>query len=155
MRKTSSLRRAIARAEAILPGQPAPPGTRDPRWQAIIRVGNFIESHPEEVCDFALKWAKVRGNDLQAAIYCCLLEHLLEHHFDRLFPIMRKEALRSARVAEHFFPYTGLWLCGQSKLPKNKAKLKRLAIVLEVHAAERKQQWRESRATRKKKAAAM
>src|SRR5882672_1271312 len=106
MSPDAALQRAIARAERLLPGRPAPAGKIDPRWQAIIRVGEFIESHPEEVCAFALKWAKVRGVDLQGAISCCLIEHLLEHHFDLLFPIMRREALKNARVAAHFYSYS-------------------------------------------------
>jgi hypothetical protein len=44
-----AVQRAIALAERILPGMPAPEGKRDPRWQAIIRVGKFIEAHPEAV----------------------------------------------------------------------------------------------------------
>ena len=38
-----AVHRAIARAERVLPGKPAAEGKRDPRWQAIIRVGEFIE----------------------------------------------------------------------------------------------------------------
>lgn len=145
MNRHGSLRRAIARANAILPGRPAPGGQRDPRWQAIIRVGDFLETHPDEVCTFALQWAKVRGKDLGSAIYCCLIEHLLEHHFDRLFPRMRQAALQNARVAEFFYPYTGLWQFGQAKLPKNRARLRRLAIILERQARERRRNWHRAR----------
>ena len=151
MKKHGPLRRAIARANAILPGRPAPGGQRDPRWQAIIRVGDFIETHPDEVCAFALQWAKVRGKDLGAAIYCRLIEHLLEQHFDRLFPVMRQAALQNARVAEFFYPYTGLWKFGQAKLPKNQARLRRLAAVLERQAVERKRRWRRERGKKQKK----
>src|SRR5262245_969871 len=104
MTTNAALRHAIARPNAVLPGREAPPGKRDPRWQAIIRVGRFIESHPEPVCDFAMRWARRRGRDLGSAIYCCLIEHLLEHHFDLVFPIMRKAALENRRVAQHFTP---------------------------------------------------
>ena len=31
-------------AQAVLPGQEAPQGGTDPRWQAIIEVGKFIET---------------------------------------------------------------------------------------------------------------
>ncbi|HEV2296008.1 MAG TPA: hypothetical protein VGR35_19340 [Tepidisphaeraceae bacterium] len=44
-----AVQRAIARAERILPGKPARDGKRDLRWQAIIRVGEFIETQPEAV----------------------------------------------------------------------------------------------------------
>ena len=44
-----AVQRAIARAERILRGTPAPDGKRDRRWQAIIQVGQFIETQPEAV----------------------------------------------------------------------------------------------------------
>jgi hypothetical protein len=123
----AALRRAISGAESILPGRPAHAGERDRRWQAIIRVGEFIESHPETVCDFALKWMKRGGADLQSAISCCLIEHLLEHHFDLLFPRFRRAAIANSRVADHFVDYSPLFKFGQAELPKNVARLKRLA----------------------------
>jgi hypothetical protein len=129
----AALKRAIARAEAILPGREGRAGKRDPRWQAIIRVGAFIESHPQEVCDFAMRWARRRGRDLQSAIHCCLIEHLLEHHFDVVLPRMRQAAMENARVAEHFIEYRPWFKFGQAELPKNAARLKRLASELRRH----------------------
>jgi hypothetical protein len=38
--------KAIRNAEELLPGVPAHEG-QDSRWQAIIGVGEFIESEPE------------------------------------------------------------------------------------------------------------
>jgi hypothetical protein len=139
MAQDASLRRAIARAERLLPGRPVPRGLRDPRWQAIIRVGNFIETHPVEVCEFALKWMRrARGFDLPAALYCCLVEHLLEHHFDIVLPMFRKGAFANARVAQYFYPYRPHFQFGQARTPKNVALQKRLARELEHHADERK-----------------
>ena len=123
---------AIAIANAILPGKEAPPGKIDPRWQAIILVGEFIPTHPKEVCDFAIRWAKHPGQDLQQAIGCCLIEHLLEQHFDLVFPRMRKAALEDSRVAKHFLVYSSRsWPFGQAQLPKNANRLKRLAKALQ------------------------
>ncbi len=58
MSSKAAVKRSIHRAEAILPGMPAPDGACDPRWQAIIRVADFIETHPEEVWQFAHRWGK-------------------------------------------------------------------------------------------------
>jgi hypothetical protein len=138
MQPTAAVRRAIARAESILPGLPAPDGTRDPRWQAIIRVGEFIESQPEPVWEFSLRWGKHRQADLRTAIATCLLEHLLEHHFDLIFPRLRREALSSARFADTF---QRCWWFGQAEEPKNAARVKRLAA--EIRRANRAK--RESR----------
>jgi hypothetical protein len=127
-----SIEGAIAIAESILPGRTASRGEIDVRWQAIILVGEFIESHPEVVCDFAVKWAKRRGRDLKTAINCCLIEHLLEHYFDLVFPKMRQAALANQSVAEHFTPYSPHdWPFGQATLPKNRLRLKRLATELQ------------------------
>lgn len=136
MSRIKNVHRAIATAERILPGREAKPGGHDPRWQAIIAVGEFIESDPIPVCDFAMKWARRRGRDLQGAISCCLIEHLLEHHFDLVLPRMRTAARENARVAAHFI---GLWKSpfqfGQAQQPANVRKLKRLDSELRrLHA---------------------
>jgi hypothetical protein len=68
---------AIRRANAILPGRPAPDGQTDPRWQAVIAVGEFVEAEPEAVWAFVERWGKHANEDLRSAIATCLLEHLL------------------------------------------------------------------------------
>jgi hypothetical protein len=123
MPQSSTLRNAIRRAERILPGTAAPEGERDPRWQAIIRVGEFVETHPEDVWLFTLRWAKHAQQDLRMAVATCLLEHLLEHHFDLMFPRVREAAGKSVRFAE-----TLSWCSefGEASLPRNAARLQRL-----------------------------
>ncbi len=80
---------AIESAEATLPGVAAPDGQPDARWQAIIEVAGFIEDEPELVWLFVERWGQHSDKDLRAAIVTCLLEHLLEAHFDLLFPRVR------------------------------------------------------------------
>ena len=123
MRGELAVGRAIARAESVLPGTPAPEGKRDPRWQAIIRIGQFIDTRPEPIWQFVQRWGNHAQADLRRAVATCLLEHLLEHHFDLLFPRVRKAALESPRFADTF---NGCWLFGQAELPKNAAKMNRL-----------------------------
>lgn len=91
---------AIREAEALLPGVTAPDGERDVRWQAIIAVGRHIEAEPEAVWGFVARWGKSPSLDLRAAIACCLLEHLLEHHFSLLFPRVERLARKSKRFAD-------------------------------------------------------
>jgi hypothetical protein len=98
----AAVKRAIASVERILPGKSAPEGERHTRWQAIIRVGEFIETQPEAAWRFAHRWGKHPQADLRAAVATCLLEHLLEHHFQSLFPHVRRAALQSARFADTF-----------------------------------------------------
>ena len=79
---------AIARAESILPGVEAPDGVEeDPRWQAIIDIENHIESAPEPIWRFICRWGSHPDEDLRSAIATCLLEHLLEYHFQASFPL--------------------------------------------------------------------
>lgn len=136
------VQRAIARAERILPGTPAPPGTpaaegkRDPRWQAIIRVGEFIETQPDAVWQFAHRWGKHAQGDLRMAVATCLLEHLLEHHFELLFPRVRRAALASPRFASTL---NSCWSFGDSEVPKNAARIKRLQAQLRRARAAKRQ----------------
>ncbi|NVM57588.1 MAG: hypothetical protein HWN51_05660 [Desulfobacterales bacterium] len=47
-----TIQEAIREAEELLPGMPVPDGEEDPRWQAIIAIGEFIQTHLEEVWSF-------------------------------------------------------------------------------------------------------
>jgi uncharacterized protein (DUF433 family) len=94
---------AIQAAEALLPGKPAPKGETDLRWQAIMKIEDFIESQPEPVWHFALKWGSVPdAEDLSQAIATLLLEHLLEIHFDLIFPRVQEAVRRSISFASAF-----------------------------------------------------
>src|SRR5215471_4393606 len=109
-----TVEQAVAAADAILPGTAAPEGESDPRWQAVIAVAEFIESDPEAVWTFARRWGSHDDEDLQAAIGTCVLEHLLEHHFDTYISKMEHAVLtdrlftKAARMCRKF---------GQSEAP--------------------------------------
>lgn len=117
------VKNAIRRAGRILPGTPAPEGKEDPRWQAIIAVGYFVETQPEEVWTFVQRWGRHPNPDLRAAIATCLLEHLLEYHFDLIFPRVEREARTSKRFGDTL---KRCWKFGQAKKPQNAAKIDRL-----------------------------
>ena len=123
MSSKQAVRRAIARAERVLPGTPRADGDLDPRWQAILEVAEFVETRPEIVWDFARKWGRHEDADLRTAVATCLLEHLLEHHFASLFPRVRRAAMANANFAEAF---DACWWFGQSTEPKNAARIERL-----------------------------
>ena len=81
-----SVTELIDYANSLLPGTPASEGENDPRWQAIMELAEYVESNPEEVWAFACKWGGHPQEDIRNAIACCVLEHLLEHHFQSIFP---------------------------------------------------------------------
>jgi hypothetical protein len=114
---------AIQRANEILPGQEAPEGETDPRWEAIIAVGNFIEANPEEVWRFAHQWGQHVDEDLRTAIGTCLLEHLLESHFDLLFPRVEIAVKSSPEFADAF---SRSWKFGQASEPSNQVRFDKL-----------------------------
>ena len=114
---------AIAAAETLLPGQASGERERDPRWQAIIEVAEFIPSHPDEVWKFAARWGCSEDPDLRAAIGTCLVEHLLERHFELVFPRVEK----LARADRRFAATLGLcWEFGHSSARPHAAKLRQL-----------------------------
>jgi hypothetical protein len=121
---------AIRYAETVLPGKAEDKGPHSTRrWQAVILIGEFIEQEPSAVWDFIAKWGCHRRTDLSVAIAVCLLEHLLEHHFTKFFPKVRKLALTNRYFA---MTYRGVWKFGQSKMPANSAKLDRLRKRLDA-----------------------
>jgi hypothetical protein len=114
---------AIQRANSILPGLPSREDPRNSRWQAIIKVGKFVRIEPEALWEFVERWGKHPSEDLRMAIATCLLEHLLQYHFNLLFPRVERLARKSKRFAE-----TLCWCgkFGQAGEARNSARLDRL-----------------------------
>lgn len=104
---------AIQAAEALLPGRPAPDGKNDPRWQAIMKIEDFVESEPEAIWPFVLKWGSLPDEeDLSAAIATLLVERLLQFHFDLIFPRVRAAAQSNVWFARTF---AKSWKLGQAE----------------------------------------
>lgn len=118
-----ALQYAIQRAERILPGKPAPEGESDPRWQAIMKIEDFIETQPEAVWEFARRWGKHPNPDLRSAIAVLLVEGLLEYHFDLIFPNVEIEVRRSKRFKDIL---GWCYKLGQASKPSNAAKIDQL-----------------------------
>lgn len=113
----------IAAAERILPGHAAGDRELDPRWQAIIAVSEFIPTDPEQVWAFASRWGCSEDADLRAAIATCVVEHLLEHHFELLFPRVEALARENARFAD---TVKLCWEFGQASGRASAARLRQL-----------------------------
>jgi len=118
-----TLRECIRRAEQLLPGKPAAEGQGDPRWQAFIAIGEFVEDEPEEVWDFTRRWGAHPDPDLRAAIATCLLEHLLEHHFEVMLPKIERAIREDPQFVE---TVRMCWAGGQAESPRNAARLAQL-----------------------------
>ena len=105
----------IRQADALLPGEPHVEG-QDPRWQAMIAVGEFIESEPEPIWNFIRRWGEHAQEDLRDAVATCLLEHLLEHHFAVYFPHVEAMAIAEPLFGDMFLR---CWQFGQCLEPDN------------------------------------
>ena len=114
---------SINAADALLPGSPSPDGENDPRWQAIIAVSQHVDSEPEEVWRFVLRWGGNPQEDLRDAVATCLLEHLLDRHFDLVFPLVEEAALTDTLFADTFLR---CWAFGQSQSSTNAARIEAL-----------------------------
>jgi hypothetical protein len=106
---------AIQAADSLLPGEPAAEGL-DPRWQAIIEVGEYIESEPEAVWGFIRRWGGHPQEDLRNAVATCLLEHLLEHHFATYFPRVEELSMAEPLFGDAFLRCSQF---GQAEEPDN------------------------------------
>ncbi len=99
--ETTDVYEVIRRAEAVLRDEPADEES-SVRWQAIIAIGEFIQEEPEPIWEFARKWGSCPDDDLRSAIATCVLEHLLEYHFELLFPRIEELAMTEELFASTF-----------------------------------------------------
>jgi hypothetical protein len=111
-----TVQNAIKLADQILPGAAAPEGRKDPRWQRIIEIGTYVDSDPEPIWEFVARWGNHQDEDLRSAIATCLLEHLLGHHFDLIFPRVQRLVETDGLFANTFMM---CWKLGQAELLQN------------------------------------
>jgi len=104
----------------------------DRRWQAAIQLGEHVESDPEAVWPLAAKWGASDDADTRMAIATCVLEHLLEHHFDLLYARVERLALADRRFAD---TVSSCWKFGKSAELKKGARLEALQEKLRSHGA--------------------
>jgi len=126
-----TVREAVAAAEDILPGRAAPDGEEDPRWQAMISVGQFIETEPEAVWSFARRLAISPDEDLRAAVATLLLEHLLEYHFDAMIARVEEAAGSNELFAD---TVCRCWKLGQAEEASRSARFDTLIASIRRRA---------------------
>ena len=102
------------------------------RWQAAIALGEFASSDPERIWPLVVKHGSRRHADARMAIATCVLEHILEYHFDAFFPRVTIAARSSRRFSTTF---GWCWQLGQAELPRNARRWQRLKRELHDRAA--------------------
>jgi hypothetical protein len=111
-----SVTQVLQDAEALLPGRAAPEGEVDPRWQAMIALGEYAESDPEPLWEFVARWGSAEDEDLRSGVATCILEHLLQYHFSVIFPRVEAKVQADPRFADCF---VSCWAFGQTEEPEN------------------------------------
>lgn len=67
-----------------------PDPTTKVRWQALIAIGNYIETYPEKVWKIITKYGCSAKSDMRTGVATVLLEHLLDYKFDTYFTKCKK-----------------------------------------------------------------
>ena len=89
------------------------------RWGGVELLGEFVEGDPDLVWPVVACFGCSDDEDDRSAVATCILEHILEHHFDRYFP----ETEQLARASLHFADTVSrCWAFGETELPENRAR---------------------------------
>jgi len=86
-----------------------------------------VETDPEDLWPFTLRWGSHTDADLRTAIATCLLEHLLEHHFDTLIARVETAAMTSPEFAQTVL---ACWKFGMAEESSRAARFDRLLANL-------------------------
>lgn len=90
------------------------------RWQSLLLLGYFVESNPELIWSQVLKWACVKNEDIRSGIACCVLEHILQHHFVEYFPKLKALIESGNKLLADTLSYC--WKFGDTEKPANAKK---------------------------------
>ena len=93
------------------------------RWKAAIALGEYCKSDPKNVWPLTVKYGSSRKADTRTAIATCVLEHILEYHFDPYFD----ESLKIVREGNIRFCRTlaTCWKFGQAQKKNNSLRFDR------------------------------
>ena len=94
----------------------------DTRWQAAIVLGAYSETDPEAIWPLTVKHGSSNNEDTQTAIATCVLEHILEYHFQAFF--IRVQHLIQHGNSNFAGTFLICWQFGQAKLPGNSEQFK-------------------------------
>jgi hypothetical protein len=115
----------IAEAEALLAR-----GEHDARWEGAAMLEGFAATQPEVIWPLVVRFGSSQDSDLRAAIACCVLEHILEHNFERYFA--ESERLIVAGNLHFADTFSLCYAFGQAELPENKKRFDALVEQIEA-----------------------
>ena len=97
------------------------------RWQAAIALGELAATVPGLIWPLVLKHGSRRHADVRMAVATCVLDHILEYHFDAYFPRVAKASTRSPWFRDTF---RSCWRTGLADLPRNARRWRSLEKAL-------------------------
>ena len=94
----------------------------DTRWQAVIALAEHghCENAPDVIWPLVVKWGSSENEDVRIAIATCVLEHILEHHFDEYFE--KTATLVRGGNQEFGHTFSQCWKFGNANISDNNAK---------------------------------
>jgi uncharacterized protein YdcH (DUF465 family) len=101
------------------------------RWQAVIELGaeGHCEYAPEIIWPLVVKWGSCADEDVRTAIGTCLLEHILDAHFDKYFE--KTAHLVYGGSKEFADTFSHCWKFGNAKIPENNRRWDELDAFIE------------------------
>jgi hypothetical protein len=61
------------------------------RWSAAAALGEYVFEYPDRAWPLVVRFGSSDIEDTRQAIATCVLEHILEHHFEAFFPLLEAE----------------------------------------------------------------
>lgn len=110
-------------------------GVEKKYWKAAADLCEYIEDSPQAIWGMVVKYGSHKNPDLRSAIATCVLEHILEHHFEDYFPKVKKILLSKNKNFRDCF--MSCWQFGKSLAPPNAAKWGKL-VWLSASSKEKK-----------------
>jgi hypothetical protein len=76
-------------------------------WKGAAKLSEVVFGGPERIWNTVVKYGSQENEELQRAIALCVLEHILERHFDEYFPKIRQVFLAGNRHFRRTFLMCG------------------------------------------------
>ncbi len=96
-----------------------PDRNNDIRWGILtIALSPILRDwEPEQLWPLVVKWGSVKNRDIRTGVGVCVLEHILEHHFDEYFRRSKQLIEGGNRLFGFTLSCCGKW--GQTQEPAN------------------------------------
>ena len=89
------------------------------RWAAAEAATEYVYAEPDKIWPLAIRFGWSDELDLRQAIASCVLEHVLEHHFETFFPRLEAEIRSGNANLRHTLKLS--WKLGRSEIAANSA----------------------------------